>query len=279
MQNKDPDLYGVVGHPVAHSRSPLIHGLFARQTGQHLIYRLHDVAPESFDREVAGLFKSGVRGLNVTVPHKPAAAAFAQRLTPRAARAGAANTLAMQPDGRILGDNTDGTGLVVDLRMNHGVDLGGRSLLVLGAGGATRGIVAPLLEFLPAELLIANRNPARAQELATLFGELGPVRGCGFEQIPPRPFDLVINATSAGLSGGVADVYPAVVGPDTVCYDLSYSKGDETPFTRWALEQGCRRALQGWGMLVEQAAESFLLWRGVRPDTAPVLALLESGGA
>jgi shikimate dehydrogenase len=277
MQNKEPDLYGVVGHPVAHSRSPLIHGLFARQTGQNLIYRLHDVVPESFEREVAGLFKAGVRGLNVTVPHKQAAAAFAQRLTPRAARAGAVNTLAMQPDGRILGDNTDGTGLVIDLRMNQGVDLGGRSLLVLGAGGATRGILAPLLEFLPAELLVANRNPARAQDLVRLFGEPGPMRGCGFEEVPPRAFDVVINATSAGLGGGVPDILPAVIGPGTVCYDLSYSKGD-TPFTRWAREHGCARAVQGWGMLVEQAAESFLLWRGVRPQTASVLALLESGG-
>lgn len=277
MQDNTPDLYGVVGHPVGHSRSPLIHGLFARQTGQNIIYRLHDVPPEAFEREVAGLFRAGVRGLNVTVPHKPAAAAFAQRLTPRAARAGAVNTLAMQPDGRILGDNTDGTGLVVDLRLNQGIDLGGRSVLVLGAGGATRGIVAPLLEFLPAELLIANRNPARAQDLVKLFGELGPLRGCGFEEVPPRPFDLVINATSAGLGGGVPEVLPAIVGPETVCYDLSYRKGD-TPFTRWAREHGCGRALQGWGMLVEQAAESFLLWRGVRPETAGVLALLESGG-
>jgi shikimate dehydrogenase len=276
MQEPAPDRYGVVGHPVAHSRSPLIHGLFARQTRQHLVYRLYDISPENFARDVAAFFADGGRGLNVTVPHKQAAAEFATELTPRAERAGAVNTLALQEDGSILGDNTDGTGLVVDLRQNQGVDLGGRNILILGAGGATRGIVAPLLEFLPSELLVANRDAGRARNLATVFSDLGPIRGCGFTDIPMRPFDLVINATSAGLAGGAPKVPAAVISEATVCYDLSYSKGD-TPFLRWAREQGCARGLQGWGMLVEQAAESFLLWRGIRPDTAQVLALLESG--
>ena len=276
MEESPPDRYGVVGFPVAHSRSPFIHGMFARQTAQNIEYRLYEIPPVRFKTEVAKFFQDGGGGLNVTAPHKTAAADFALELTPRAERAGAVNTLAMQ-GGRILGDNTDGAGLVRDLLENLQIEIAGKRLLILGAGGATRGILAPLLEFLPAELLVANRNPARAQDLVRLFGEPGPMRGCGFEEVPPRAFDVVINATSAGLGGGVPDILPAVIGPGTVCYDLSYSKGD-TPFTRWAREHGCARAVQGWGMLVEQAAESFLLWRGVRPQTASVLALLESGG-
>jgi shikimate dehydrogenase len=274
MQNSPPDQYGVVGHPVAHSRSPFIHGMFARQTGQDLVYRLYDVAPDAFRMKVAEFFASGGSGLNVTVPHKVAAAEFASELTPRAERAGAVNTLARRGDS-VLGDNTDGFGLVHDLRDNLGVHVAGTRIVILGAGGAARGIIAPLLDLKPAELLVANRSAERAARLAGLFKDLGAVRGVSFDDLPLRPCDLLINATSAGLNGGLPAVSSAMVGPSTVCYDLSYGKTD-TPFVRWAWNQGCARAVQGWGMLVEQAAESFHVWRGVRPETQGVLRVLEA---
>jgi len=268
-----PDQYGVIGHPVAHSWSPFIHGMFARQTGESLVYRLHDVMPEDFRRYVLEFFSRGGRGLNVTVPHKVAAAELANELTPRAERAAAVNTLAVKGDNRILGDNTDGAGLVHDLRDNLGATLAGARVLIVGAGGATRGVVAPLLVLQPAELVIANRTAERAHSFAADFSELGPVRGCGFDELAGQPYDVVINATSASLSGEVPAIPASVIRPDSLCYDMAYSKGD-TPFLKWAREQGCQRAHQGWGMLVEQAAESFQLWRGVRPQTRPVLEAL-----
>ena len=268
-----PDQYGVVGHPISHSWSPFIHGLFAKQTDQSLVYRLYDIAPGNFRAQVLEFFTRGGRGLNVTVPHKEAAAELANDLTSRADRAGAVNTLVLNDDNTLLGDNTDGHGLVTDLRKNLKLDVTNERLLILGAGGATRGVIEPLLSLGPTELVIANRTPERAVNLASLFSDLGAVRGCGFENVGDDPFDLIINATAAGLTGSVPNVAPAVVASHTVCYDMSYSK-TATPFVTWAVEQGCARAHKGWGMLVEQAAESFTLWRGVRPDTEPVLAAL-----
>jgi shikimate dehydrogenase len=276
MEESPPDRYGVVGFPVAHSRSPFIHGMFARQAAQNMEYRLYEIPPVAFRTEVGRFFAEGGAGLNVTVPHKVAAADFATELTPRAERAGAVNTLAMDK-GRVLGDNTDGAGLVRDLTVNLQVELADRRVLVLGAGGATRGILAPLLEHGLEELWVANRTAERARDLVSPFSDLGKLRGCGYDELPVRPFDLVIHATSAGLEGNVPKINPAVIGPATICYDLSYGKGD-TPFVKWAWNLGCARAVEGWGMLVEQAAESFALWRGVRPDTAPVLAVLERPG-
>jgi len=209
----------------------------------------------------------------VTVPHKEAAAELANELTMRADRAGAVNTLILSDDHSLLGDNTDGHGLVTDLTKNIGLNITNERLLILGAGGATRGVVEPLLSLGPTELVIANRTPERAVNLASLFSDLGAVRGCGFDHVGDDPFDLIINATAAGLSGSVPNVAPTVVASHTVCYDMSYSK-TATPFVTWAVEQGCARAHKGWGMLVEQAAESFTLWRGVRPDTGPVLTAL-----
>ncbi|HNR21958.1 MAG TPA: shikimate dehydrogenase [Steroidobacteraceae bacterium] len=270
------DSYGVIGHPVAQSRSPFIHGLFAKQTGQRMVYRLFDVTPDDFLNHVTGFFAGGGRGLNVTVPHKPAAANFASTLTPRAEQARAVNTLALQADGSVLGDNTDGVGLVRDLTINLGLVVTGLRLLILGAGGATRGIVAPLLDLTPAEMLIANRNGDRARVIAASFADLGPVKGCGFDEIDARPWDLVINATAASLAGARPEVSPTIIGPHTVCYDLAYGR-EPTPFLNWALAEGASAAHLGWGMLVEQAAESFYLWRGVRPDTRPVLEVLVPG--
>lgn len=267
------DQYGVVGHPISHSRSPAIHARFARQTGEDLGYEAFDVAPGRFDDWVRAFFAAGGRGLNVTVPHKLAAAAFAHALTERARRAAAVNTLVARRDGTILGDNTDGVGLVRDLVRNCGLVLAGRCILLLGAGGATRGVIAPLLECAPAQIVIANRTAGRAAELAAHFRADGPVRGCGYADIGPRPYDLVINATAAGLSGERPQVSASVVSSGTFCYDMAYG-GEPTPFLRWALAEGCGRAELGWGMLVEQAAEAFEVWRGVRPETRSVLDAL-----
>jgi shikimate dehydrogenase len=268
-----PDPYGVVGHPVGHSLSPFIHGLFARETGQAMSYRLYDVSPAEFTGFVAGFFDRGGRGLNVTVPHKVTAVEAANELTSRAAHAAAVNTLALRDDGTILGENTDGVGLVRDLCDNLGLVVTNRRILVIGAGGATRGILAPLLGLSPTIVVIANRTPERAQALAAAFTDLGSTQGVGFDGVGEQPFDLVINATSSSLSGEIPPLPPSAIGPGTVCYDLAYGRA-ATAFVDWARSRGCAQALQGWGMLVEQAAESFRVWRGVRPPTGKVLAAL-----
>ena len=268
-----PDQYGVVGHPVAHSLSPFIHSMFARQTGQSMTYRLFDFAPEAFQERVAAFFAEGGHGLNITLPYKIAALERADELTSRAQHAGAVNTLAMRSDGTILGDNTDGVGLTQDLCVNQRVVVTRRRVLVIGAGGAARGVLAPLLALEPEVLVITNRTADRAKALAAAFAQLGNVQGVGFRNIADGFYDIVINATSASLTGEIPDVPVAVIGPETFCYDMAYGKGD-TAFVRWCVELGCRAAVSGWGMLVEQAAESFRLWRGVRPLTRPVLSAL-----
>lgn len=272
------DAYGVVGHPVAHSWSPFIHGFFARETSQAMTYRLYDFTPEEFQQKVREFFQQGGRGLNITLPHKIAAVELADELTARASHASAVNTFALRADGTILGDNTDGAGLVRDLCDNQGIVITHRRILIIGAGGASRGVLAPLLALSPAEIIIANRTAERAEQLAETFEKLGTTRGVGFDQISGGAFDLIINATSASLSGDIPAVPAGVVGPETVCYDMAYGKTD-TSFVRWALKLGCTRALQGWGMLVEQAAESFRVWRGIRPATAAVLAALKERAA
>jgi shikimate dehydrogenase len=267
------DQYGVFGHPVGHSLSPFIHGMFARDTGQQMTYRLYDVPPDEFAPRVRAFFAAGGRGLNITLPHKLAAVSVAHDLTERATHAAAVNTLTQQGDS-ILGDNTDGVGLVRDLCENLGVAVTGRRVLILGAGGATRGLLAPLLELAPAELVIANRTPERAEALAAAFADVGTTHGVAFPDVGSAPFDLVINATSASLSGEIPPIPLGAIGPQTVCYDLAYGR-NATAFVDWARACGCARALQGLGMLVEQAAESFRLWRGLRPQTAHVLAALQ----
>jgi len=274
MQGPDtPDQYGVVGHPVAHSWSPFIHGMFAKATAQNLVYRLFDISPENFRRDALRLFTGGVRGLNVTLPHKQAAAELVNELTPRAERAQAVNTIAFFEDTSLLGDNTDGLGLTADLERNLEIDLVGKRVLILGAGGAVRGVLAPLLERELAEVIIANRTPERARKLAAEFADMGQVSGCGFADLTGPPYDLVINATSASLQGEMPAMPVGLVSEATICYDMAYGRG-HTPFTLWAKSLHAARTTKGWGMLVEQAAESFLLWRGIRPDTQPVLQAL-----
>lgn len=267
------DRYGVIGHPIAHSKSPVIHRLFAEQTGQDITYEAFDIAPEELEERVQALVGAGIRGLNVTVPHKQAVARLCARLSPRARLAGAVNTLVVQANGTIEGENTDGTGLVNDLRGNLRARLAGTSILILGAGGATRGIVPALFEAGPREIVVANRTVDRAEQLAREFRALGTIAACGFADLEGGTWDLVINATSAGLQGEVPPFPPSIAGPGTLCYDLSYAMHD-TPFVAWAKDHGAGRVAQGWGMLVEQAAEAFRLWRGVRPDTRPVIARL-----
>jgi shikimate dehydrogenase len=268
-----PDQYGVAGHPIAHSWSPFIHGMFAKATAQNLVYRLFDIPPAEFRREILRLITSGVRGLNITLPHKQAAAELVNQLTPRAARAQAVNTIAYFDDAELLGDNTDGIGLVTDLEQNLGLELANQRILVLGAGGAVRGVLGPLLERDLKQLVIANRTSVRARSLAADFADLGPVVGCGFGDLEGPPFDLIVNGTSASLQGEMPEMPPGLVGAETVCYDMAYGRG-HTPFTLWAQALKSKYTFKGWGMLVEQAAASFSLWRGIRPDTRAVLAAL-----
>jgi shikimate dehydrogenase len=264
-----PDRYAVIGHPVDHSRSPLIHTLFARQTRQHLTYELIDAEPKDFETAVRGFAAAGGKGVSVTLPHKEAAFALVDDVGEAARAAGAVNTISFHT-GHLRGDNTDGVGLIRDLTANEHVTLAGRRMLVLGAGGAARGIVGPLLAAKPAELVVANRTKARADDLAAQFHSPASVGTVGFDELAKlEPFDVLINATSAGLKGEAPPFPGSLVGPGSVCYDLVYSLKD-TPFVAWARENGAARAIQGWGMLVEQAAEAFFIWRGVRPDTRPI---------
>jgi shikimate dehydrogenase len=295
------DRYAVIGSGIAHSRSPQIHAMFAQATRQAMEYGLLDCPPVAFKPTVDAFFKAGGRGLNVTVPHKQAALQLCDTLTPRARRAGAVNTLARGDDGKLLGDNTDGAGLVRDLAFNLAFKLMGARVLLLGAGGAARGIIAPLVGAGVASLEIHNRHPARARALAQEFADLPPVTAGELHAPPPPPmpgvygstlratsaddaalhrarrndggYDLIINATSASLSNELPDIPPHAVGIQTLAYDLAYRDRD-TVFVHWARRAGAARAVMGLGMLVEQAAESFLLWRGVRPDTAHVLEAL-----
>jgi len=270
MSSSSPDRYGVMGYPVSHSRSPLIHKLFAAQTGQDIRYDLLQVRPEKLDSAIARFRRQGGKGLNITVPHKNDVAMLVDRMSDRAQIAGAVNTLVFGED-EMFGDNTDGFGLMRDLDNNLSVDIHGAQILVLGAGGATRGVMHPLLEAGPASVLIANRTLTKAQGLAEHFGSFGQVSACRFDNLPAgRRFDLVINATSAGFKGETPPYPESAIDGQTICYDLSYGL-TPTPFSKWASEHGAARSIMGWGMLVEQAAESFRIWRGIRPDTAPVL--------
>ena len=264
------DRYGVMGYPVSHSRSPVIHRLFALQTNQELQYELLQVAPDKLETAVRQFQRTGGKGLNITVPHKSAVVKLCDHLSERASTAGAVNTLSFR-DGEIHGDNTDGIGLLRDLVINLGISIEGANILILGAGGATRGVIGPLLEMQPASLRIANRTIDKADALVKHFSQSGPVSACRFNVVPVEErYDLIINATSAGFKGEAPPYPAAAVSSDTLCYDLSYGL-KATPFSEWARDQGAKLSVMGWGMLVEQAAESFNIWRGVRPDTTPVL--------
>ena len=267
------DKYAVFGNPIKQSKSPVIHAAFATQCGQDIQYRAVRVELGQFAAAARRFFDGGGRGLNVTVPFKQDAFEFADVLSRRAQRAGAVNTLSREDDGSIHGDNTDGVGLVRDLTANLAVELSGKRLLLLGAGGAARGVLGPLLEQQPTHLVIANRTAERAEQLSDLFSDIGALTGCGFAALGGEAFDVVINATAAGLRGEVPDLPEGIIGPQTCCYDMMYGSAP-TAFMRYAQQRGARRAFDGLGMLVEQAAESFRLWRGVKPATGPVIDFL-----
>lgn len=277
------DTYAVIGHPIAHSKSPQIHQHFARQTGQDLSYVALLAPLDGFVATVREFVAQGGRGMNVTVPFKEEAWRLADQLSERARAAGAVNTLSFAA-GKIMGDNTDGAGIVRDICVNLARPIRGQRVLLLGAGGAARGSVLPLLQAQPASLLIANRTAAKAQALAAEMQGHGQahgadaqlqvdVQGCGFEALAlaAQPFDLIINATSAGLSDARLEIADSVFAPGCLAYDMLY--GRETPFMAQARQAGARVS-DGLGMLVEQAAEAFLIWRGVRPQTAEILAAL-----
>jgi len=270
--SRNPDRYAVIGNPVDHSRSPAIHAAFAEQTGQQMTYERLPAATDAFAATVTDFFAAGGHGLNVTLPFKREAASYADELSERARRADAVNTLTRADDGRVLGDNTDGIGLLRDLRNNLGERLENARVLVLGAGGAVRGVVPVLLDAEPARLMVANRSVDKAEAIATDFAALGPVSACTLAAIEPD-WDIVINAISAGLSGAMPQLPDAAIENARAAYDMIYAD-TPTPFMRWAREHGVTQQCDGFGMLVEQAAESFFIWRGVRPDTAPIIRAL-----
>lgn len=267
-----PDRYAVIGNPVAHSMSPQIHAEFARQTGQDLVYERLLAPTEAFLAAARAFRASGGRGLNVTLPFKEDAFRYADRLSERARAAQAVNTLKFDSDA-IVGDNTDGAGLVNDLRRNLGCAVAGMRVLLLGAGGAARGVIRPLLEQRPSLLVIANRTPARARLLVPVFD--GGVEACDYAALAGRQFDLVVNATSASLAGELPPLPPGVFARGALAYDMMYGRG-ETAFLAFARREGAATCADGLGMLVEQAAESFFIWRGLRPDGAAVLRLLRA---
>ena len=269
------DKYAVIGNPIEHSKSPLIHQAFSQQTGEEMEYGRILGEPGHFDENVSDFLAAGGKGLNITVPFKEEAWELADEHSERAETAGAVNTLILLKDGRLRGDNTDGVGLVRDLSSNHGCKLTGAKILLLGAGGASRGVLRPLLDASPKLLVIANRTASKAVALAEECANLGEIRSCGLEQLGDQTFDIIINGTSTGLTDEVPDIPGEILRPGGWTYDMMY--GDKpTAFMRWGQEHGASHALGGLGMLVEQAAESFYLWRGVRPDTAPVIAMLQA---
>lgn len=265
------DRYAVIGQPIAHSRSPLIHAAFAQQTEQALVYEAIEIAPTALTAELDRLRSEGLRGLNVTLPHKQAVARICEQVSERAQLAGAVNTL-MRTETGWRGDNTDGEGFVADLA-RLGIGVAGKRVLVLGAGGATRGILGPLLALSPAELVVSNRNPWKPEELAGAFKPVGKIVPRTHIALKGDRYDLVINATSAGHSGGIPMLPGPLLAAGGDCYDLSYCAA-HVPFATWARQQGASRIADGLGMLVEQAASAFEIWRGLRPETPPVLAML-----
>lgn len=270
------DQYAVFGNPIKHSRSPQIHRAFAEQTGQDINYVSTLVEPDQFQSAASKFFEKSGKGLNITVPFKQDAFAFADELSERARRAGAVNTLIHQKDDSVRGDNTDGVGLVRDISINLGWEITDKKILLVGAGGAAMGVLEPLLKKHPSLIVIANRTASKALKLASDFASLGDIEGCGFEDLRNSGhFDLIINATSASLAGEIAPLPNSVLTANTQGYDMMYA-AEPTPFMRWMNDHGAQQTADGLGMLVEQAAEAFTLWRGVRPETAAVIQLIRA---
>ncbi|MDC9719181.1 MAG: shikimate dehydrogenase [Gammaproteobacteria bacterium] len=266
------DQYRVFGNPIHQSKSPNIHAAFASTTGQHINYQAQLVEEDAFEPKVSEFFAQGGKGLNITVPFKQRAFAMAEILSPAAKMAQAANTLYLNAQGQIVADNTDGTGLVRDICHNLGGELSAKRILIIGAGGAVRGVLQPILEQRPSQVIIANRTFSKAQTLATSFANLGAIEATPMDQLQ-GPFDWIINGTSASLSGDLPPLPEGLLSNKSRCYDMMYA-AQTTVFNAWAIDQGAAAADDGLGMLVEQAAQSFNLWRGVLPPTAEVLSSL-----
>lgn len=270
-----PDLYAVMGNPINHSKSPQIHTAFARETGQKLEYSAIHVDVGGFSQAVSHFQGHGGKGLNVTVPFKLDAWKMSDTLTDRAKRAGAVNTLVLEKNGHIKGDNTDGVGLVNDIVEHLGWEIEHKRVLILGAGGASRGVIGPILDKKPRSLTIANRTASKATELANSFRDMknkdtGSVDAGGYDSLVGQQFDLVINATAASLQGEVPPLPDDLIAEDGCCYDMMYA-AKATAFMQWATQHGVKNISDGLGMLVGQAAESFNIWRGVRPSVEPVI--------
>lgn len=266
------DKYAVIGHPIKHSKSPFIHAEFAKQTQQDIEYTAIELPLDSVSTSLQHLRDIlKLKGINITVPFKEQAWALADSLSDRGQRAGAINTLIFKSDGTMFGDNTDGIGLCRDLE-NHHIELKDKRILLIGAGGAARGVISPLMTYQPAELFITNRTSSKATQLANLFSDLGPIVGGGLTEVTGS-FDIIINATAASLQGQVPDLPSSIFNSQSCCYDMMYADTD-TAFINWAKQNQVAQTIDGLGMLVEQAAEAFYLWRQVRPDTRPVMKLL-----
>ncbi len=271
-----PDRYAVMGNPVAHSKSPAIHKLFAHQFGQNVEYTAIQVDPGGFVQAVEQFRAAGGKGLNVTVPFKPDAFRLADQLSDRAKLAEAVNTLKFEANGQVLGDNTDGAGIVHDIEINLGIPLRDKNILILGAGGAVRGVLDPILRHHPKIIVLANRTVAKAKDLVRAFSQHGKIEASSFEDLKGKHFDLVINGTSASLKGEVPPLPVTIFARGALAYDMMY--GDRpTPFMEWAMLHNAEKVVDGLGMLVEQAAESYFVWRGVRPDTRAVITALRKG--
>jgi shikimate dehydrogenase len=258
------DHYAVIGNPIKHSKSPLIHTEFAKQTGQDLDYITKEIPLDGLVEGLKQLQQAGFKGINVTVPFKEQVWQAVDNKSDHATRSGAVNTVVFNDDGSLYGDNTDGIGLCHDLVDNNGIELKGKRLLLLGAGGAARGVIEPLLSYQPVELVVANRTVSKAEELADLFADFGNISGCGFDDLNGS-FDVIINATSASLHGEVPPLPDDILNANASCYDMMYSNED-TAFITWAKQHGAAKTIDGLGMLVEQAAEAFWIWREVKPE-------------
>ena len=266
------DHYAVIGNPISHSKSPLIHTEFAKQTEQNLDYVTREVPLDDLANGLKQLQAEGFKGINITVPFKEQAWKIVTDRSQHATRAGAINTILFNEDGSLYGDNTDGIGLCRDLVDNHQIELKGTRILLLGAGGAARGVIEPLLSYDPAELVIANRTASKADNLAQRYNNFGNISGGGFDQLSGS-FDVIINATAASLQGEVPPLPDGILNSNASCYDMMYSDTD-TAFISWAKQHGANKTIDGLGMLIEQAAEAFRLWRSVKPDTQSAIKLL-----
>lgn len=269
------DMYAVMGNPIAHSKSPQIHAAFAAQTGQDMSYQALLVAEDGFAEAVDKFRQAGGKGLNITVPFKLQAWQLVNQRSERAEAAGAVNTIKFNDDGSMFADNTDGVGMVRDITINHQMTLRDRNVLMLGAGGAVQGVLLPLLAEKPASLIIANRTASKAVELAQRFADRGNIHGCGFDDLKDQRFDVIINGTAASLQGEVPPLHDNIFTSGALAYDMMYAD-KPTAFLAWAQQHGAAQCVDGLGMLVEQAAESFTLWRGVRPSTGAVIQALRA---